>query len=153
MENNKYYTPDISEFHIGFEFEYLSNDCKYHKCILGTNDINNPELYQYNDDLTKIAHAITRVKFLDRSDLEELGWEVIKEPYRWQFQHKNGRYKLTTDIYTSTENLPIPHPNSGSIKIVDNRDGDNYNIFNGYIKNKSELKNIMYMLDILEFKA
>lgn len=25
MENNKYYTPEIEEFHVGFEFEYLAS--------------------------------------------------------------------------------------------------------------------------------
>ena len=29
MENNKYYTPDISEFHIGFEYEVRHQEMQY----------------------------------------------------------------------------------------------------------------------------
>ena len=64
---DKYYTPDISEFHVGFEYEMLFPNSKYYSLIFG-NKITHLELEKFNDDLDKIAHAITRVKYLDKED-------------------------------------------------------------------------------------
>lgn len=52
-------------------------------------------------------------------------------------------YSLDNDV------VELTIPNSGSISIKDNRDGDSYSIFCGYIKNKSELHRLMKQLDII----
>lgn len=152
---NKYYIPEPREFHIGFEYEMFEDfdtlpEKSWHKFVYGENGTDNPEnlTYPLGGKMDNI-----RVKCLDRQDVEELGWEVIQEPYRWQFQYKEwNRWKFTCDIYTSKDPFPIPHPNSGSISIKDNKDGDDYCVFYGYIRNKSEFRRIMEHLDIIQFK-
>jgi hypothetical protein len=146
----QYYVPTNEEFHVGFEFEMNGKSLEkpqegWVEMIFG-----NPYIHLL-DYKKNALETFARVKFLDREDIESLDWEVIKEPYRWQFKHKSGRYRLTTDTYTKEGPFPIPHPNSGCIRIIDDRDGDEYTIFYGYIKNKSELKRLMKQLDILNF--
>ena len=67
MPVEKYYIPEIEEFHVGFEVETMSsktNDWVNYTITvddcLGTWDI----------FLTK-----TRIKYLDREDIESLGWK------------------------------------------------------------------------------
>ena len=62
--DKKYYTPSIEEFHVGFEFEKLEG--------LEWFSHNIPPHYRVfslGDELTNY-----RVKFLDREDIESLGW-------------------------------------------------------------------------------
>ena len=62
MENNLYYTPEISEFHVGFEYEVFD---KLHNIW---NKENNFFLQQgdFKDEI--------RVKYLDQFDIESLGF-------------------------------------------------------------------------------
>lgn len=140
MEESKYYIPRIEEFCVGFEI-MLQNieNAQWGRYKLKEND-NFREVYYENIDFL-------RVKYLDREDVESLGWRVIQEPYRWQFEYVEGRYKLTTDIYTEKSGFPIPEPNDGQIVIWDKLNDEC--LFRGYIKNKSELKKIMKQLLIL----
>lgn len=140
LKEGKFYVPDISEFHVGFEFETsyplmqgsLDN---WKKVTL--------ELHT-NDDFWSLyeGDAIPsefRVKHLDREDIESLGFKVTTEPYRWQFTKDN--YMLITGTYTSKEDVP-----KDIISIGDQRYDDT--IFRGTIKNKSELKRLLKQLGI-----
>jgi hypothetical protein len=70
MEDNKYYIPQIEEFHIGFEYErkYISFE-EWKKEIY---------LLHYDCNLNKLNVRIIdgeiRVKYLDQSDIESLGF-------------------------------------------------------------------------------
>lgn len=128
QENKKYYTPEIEEFHVGFEFEYLYRN-SWHK-----NDLNQPfihaELDEFQDSLDKVAHAICRVKYLDEQDIEELGFQV-------EYQ-ADGFFNLNWNnafIGSFFEGKQVVH---------------NVELFNTYfmIKNKSELKRLMKQLGI-----
>ena len=125
----KYYTPEIEEFHVGFE--YYFND-------IGTDGEN---LYNENrkavikdgtqiDDITRLQDGKPVynlfVKYLDRQDIEELGWEVT-EDFGYRFYTLNG-YSL--HFYPNEER---------NIGILLNK---------FKIKNKSELKKLMKMLNI-----
>ena len=121
-EESKYYTPEIEEFHVGFEYEYKYNDKGWTQ-----------KVYEPHFEVDKIeAEKYCRVKYLDKEDIESLGFEVKKEPYRWQFG--KGHINLTTAIYNSKSD--VPHDR---ITISDGRDDHTY--FDGTIKNKSELIN------------
>jgi hypothetical protein len=140
----KYYTPDISEFHVGFEYETktISSHDEWIPVVIASTIHTESLCGTYIDDweLELVDTDETRVKYLDRKDVESLGWSVRREPYRWQFFKDN--YYLSCDMYTSTDPFP-----KGSIKIIDRK--DDQCIFLGYIKNKSELKRLMQQLNIL----
>lgn len=145
---NKYYTPELSEFYVGFEFEVLNNESKFYIPGLAKNEWSSIESnFGIFTSVEKIQRLILdkqiRVKNLDREDIESLGWEhdstIKSESY---FIHKD--FSLITReewrlIYDSKNNS------------IDISDLNNINLsfsFYGTIKNKSELKKIMQMLNI-----
>lgn len=97
MEKNKYYIPELEEFHYGFEFEMIPSiglmitsfeqkdeerkilwATKYNKEIFGQS-----EAYAfgigYPDIQAGIKAKTCRVKYLDRDDIESLGFEFVGE--------------------------------------------------------------------------
>lgn len=144
MENNLYYTPKISEFYVGFEYEeyqFLERNWKTVKC----------EFIKPN---TTIDPKWFRVKYLDQSDVESLGWKthnndvftlgkMIKDaPEDW---HNLGNWKYRLMISQVIE------PVDPCRIFIDNRNPSNggaNQIFRGTIKNKSELIKLMQQLNI-----
>ena len=72
---NKYFTPDVKDFHIGYECEInTSNGWKSGKF---------PEILELNSELDefdknsfmKAAHAILRVPYLTKEQIEAEGWK------------------------------------------------------------------------------
>ena len=127
MEDNKYYNPDIEEFCYGFEFEYMQNK-EWNKAIFGEDgiyDLNSPEL------------NIVRTKYLDHLDVESLGFEITKKPIDswgedeyWAYSEKTSTIDITFDFYDDGSSL---------IELF----GVSFKI-----KNKSELKKALQMLNI-----
>ncbi|MHA2182983.1 MAG: hypothetical protein ACXAAH_16305, partial [Promethearchaeota archaeon] len=82
MEKDKYYTPTIEEFHVGFEYEYsVSGD----EGTWETTSLNG-DFYEKEHEVTylpmrirnsntKIHAGRVRVKHLDREDIESFGFE------------------------------------------------------------------------------
>lgn len=139
---NKFYTPSIEEFHVGFEYEELYGtwtDKPYWKKVIWTKDdfYNDHHCYMLTD---AYEQGNLRVKYLDREDIESLGFKVPNEGARWQFE--NGVYKLYVTPYIYTGDVA---PND-RITIKDGRDDHGY--FDGIIKNKSELKRLLKQLGI-----
>ncbi len=149
MEENKYYTPLLEEFHIGFECETLGDERSPEKndswdliIINNIHDLKNFCIY-YKDKCS----TDYRVKLLDRSDIESLGWEFIPDNstgdgnFRWFNEFKIGEWTFAywgkiDDANWQKESL------MGLIMKSTDR------MFQGYIKNVSELKKIMLMLNI-----
>lgn len=126
---DKYYTPTIEEFHVGFEYEVqLSKEFDQWMPVQIT-----PENHAMNfDRLDKLE--TTRVKYLDREDIESLGWEYINS----KLYHS---YKLNGKIL-----YPL---DDGDSLITNGKYGiAEETFFKGTIKNKSELKKLMQMLNI-----
>ena len=124
--NNKYYTPTIEEFHVGFEYEmnYKDNEWSY-------------EFTPYDFDLISdfIREGKCRVKYLDLEDIKSLGFE-----YKWE---ERGTWSLVKDECLVTFN---PGYTKGNVKISYlNRKGF---IFKGQIKNKSEFRRLLKQLGI-----
>ena len=123
---NKYYTPTIEEFHVGFEYEVYEDydvlsEKSWHK-----------ETYP-SDTASKfyINEGLLRVKYLDLEDIESLGFESTKPLW---YQYHNDRYMIV-DLSNKGDNM---------YSITEKRD-DTY-LFYGKIKNKSELKKVLKMI-------
>ena len=132
MKTNKYYTPNLEEFCVGFEFEDSYGDGEYAK-----NSIDQLNIKDVIGSFLKKEVDI-RVKYLDSEDIESLGFKYCKKS------------DLAT-IY-SYKDYFIAYYNSGHISITEigemcRRDTI---LFNGRIKNKSELKRILKMIGVTE---
>ena len=126
MENNKYYTPELSEMHVGFEYESLIHTKEWI-------EVNYTEL----DQNTKydIENGLIRCKFLDKEDIESFGF-IHDRSYMFNL----GQYRL--HFIQPDNELDIIH-------IYDNESNDD-TIFLGNIKNKSEFKFILTRLGICQ---
>ncbi len=161
-KDNKYYQPKIEEFHVGFEFEILINS-SWHKLIFGVDKIKHLELEQFSDDLMKIAHAITQVKILDREDIESIGFI-----YNYRFnkdlgdteQHSCNMFQaILKDVpfCNSSRDIDLKitylgkdyNPNVYRLEMYERNYFEWYPIFEGNIKNKSELKILLKQLEII----
>lgn len=127
----KYYTPDISEFHVGFEYEIKLNGGKWEKHIFCPNSENFSHRFKEETWFTK--EDSSRVKHLDRSDIESFGFEG---------QEKNN-------TYFKKEGFRLVNWPKEPKKILVFRvfgDNDETRIFEGTIKNKSELKKVLQQI-------
>ena len=116
---NRYYTPFIEEFRVGFEYEGKHNNV-WEKIEQYDTD------YEY--ELKEIEEGRTRVKYLDGADIEELGFVNMpdsnafdKGDFQINFQDCNF-----LEVYDECSRI----------------------IFQGSIKNKSELKVLLKQLNI-----
>ena len=122
---NKYYVPNITEFHVGFEYqiEDLGDD--------GKSKVWRDQIFEGEETRTYFIEELSRkeirVKYLDKEDIESLG-----------FKH----YSLSTYNYKEYSLERIGVDNKLSISHYGNC------IFLGYIKNKSELKKLLKQLKI-----
>lgn len=154
MENNLYYIPKLSEFHIGFEYEYqeeVNGEFKP-KVFYGFNEKEFNAWIRvsvYTPDC--IVPIFYRVKTLDQSDIESLGWELTHQfnglwwelnkliPDAEEMWHPLGNWKYRL-IISDNHGLQIDGRNS--------MNGGQRIMFNGTIKNKSELIKLMQQLNI-----
>lgn len=151
QENSRYYIPGIEEFHVGFEYEYYA---KPGHCIdspveesekqwIRTDDINALRDFNICDVNMRAKHinrGNIRVKYLDKQDIEELGWIFVTNfggSDEMCFDFLDGKYTLSW----------FKHLNI-VIHGIKNQWDDPDRRFNGYIKNKSELRYIMKKIGI-----
>lgn len=150
--NKKYYTPELSEFHVGFECEIRGNkNDEFAKAIVSlysiyTMDASRPltTLMAYPVDKTNNMIGIhvfeseldgfVRVKCLDEEDIIDCGWAEI-ENYGGNIKKFNiGRYYFWVEDEQMIISQGSPYYPCA--------------VFIGDIKNKSELKQLMKMLGI-----
>lgn len=136
---DKYYVPGLEEFHVGFEYEFKErfqdgsvktqedfDNAKWINQTIKVGDLPYIErTLKGKTALNKICGI--RVKYLDQEDIESLGWNGIDKLYiKYQYRLLIS-YNYNIKIYN--EFLKE-------------------NIFNGVIKNKSQLKKLMKQLNI-----
>ena len=145
---DKYYTPTIEELHVGFEYEFkprlrqglmshVHQEFEYvnwwKKETIGREregiiDIlesySNP--FSLSDVLSYHKDKAIRVKYLDREDIESLGFVKWPDDEIYDL----GEFQLHTNNYTNPLMIAIYDDNSQYC-------------FVGTIKNKSELKRIL----------
>lgn len=130
MEKEKYYTPTIEEFHVGFECEYKSPLTGNWENVIYTEDM-------FFGGKRGLTQSEKRVKYLDKENIESLGW--IKGEYKSVICFMKDDKMLTW--------LGNPFLDISVIPIFKNQ--SHSQIFRGIIKNKSELKKLMQQLNIL----
>ena len=144
---DKYYTPAIEEFHIGFEYELFLDSAdigfQWNKM-----DMDTSELLPLSNIEELLERHKVRVKYLDIDDLNEIGFKHIGgkllRDVGQLFVFNNGRYfvhvnytrfsdrcvlKIETSVFENSVRTLVVH----SIGI----------------KNKSELLKLMAQLNIL----
>lgn len=151
----KYYTPSIEEFHVGFEYEKSNEPYRrgYDKKIFTEDDMYNDN-FMYHFDVKN-----TRVKYLDKQDIEECGWEVISETKLKSYDLPSGDAHFIRTVLKRTyvdedviitmydkQRVIIRRNNTRNLRAYDKN--KTFDVFVGVIKNKSELKNIMKMINI-----
>jgi len=152
MENNNnelYYTPNIEEFHVGFEYEakvISENYSHYEFSDVPRVGINWGDLegkYLNIIELLLLRKKI-RVKYLDKEDIESLGFIYSSTRRQYELYHtdRQSRYEInennntyTISLCSLTKEIHIP-----------------YNLFIGLIKNKSELKKLLKQLEIKKYE-
>ena len=126
MTNDKYYTPTLEEFYVGFEYEFRTLK-GWDKKIMTWNDY--PSYAgDYIGEAIKEIDGL-RVKFLNKEDIESLDYIYSEEKsseYHSVFR-KSG-YRIT--LHKATSQVDID--NGASYDMLDT-------FFQGTLKNKSEL--------------
>jgi len=143
---NKYYTPKIEEFHVGFEYEFAFNKKNYTKIVYDGSQVLKSKSY-YDDygceyDAVEDDLKYCRVKYLDKEDIESFGFEcsdsdVMEDVHECKKKHKGF------DI------LLLQYQHTKVVSIFRGVGEKLTPIFGGLIKNKSELKKILQMTGVL----
>lgn len=159
MEENKYYTPEITEFHVGFEYEVKGSNNIEFTWFKTTyeNDLVNKTDDNFSINLSRfmyrLNHQTIRVKYLDKEDIESLGFKY-HELHNLDYTVKQSILLFNRLIYSERDNKEIEvkinyntRNNWCLIYQSVNDDLDNTR-FSGYIKNKSALKQLLKQLGI-----
>jgi hypothetical protein len=171
IERSKHYIPDISEFYVGFEYERKNGEY-WEKDIITPTDLYGTTAKGYENEFEEIATKLrdVRVKYLDREDIESLGFErdsyyceIIDniEPTRKPMMLGAGFSKNSiviqcicdspngygfTDVY-----YDMVDQDTGVYIIKYNKEEKfkrDKILFSGKIKNKSELKKILKQIGV-----
>jgi len=139
MENNLYYTPELNEFHIGFDYEVNYGD----KWVSETQF----EGFLHNKKLENI-----RVKYLDQSDIESLGWE-LNHTKNSPFTGKDlNTYQLTKEYGFNTGTTYTLEQLDNNFYLIKSETYSSYGSevyrMSFTIFNKSELIKLMQQLNI-----
>ena len=141
MDNNKYYTPSLDEFYVGFEYQkYIPSYKDYVTITVNKVDITSiPNYYSSGVDDTCL-----RIKYLDQEDIESLGWIPGIANIEGKEIDCYGINNIVITSITKDHKLDISYISTIGGKSSLQR------IFRGVVKNKSELKKLMKQLGINE---
>lgn len=144
----KYYTPEIEEFHAGFEYEYFTKNWVNNKYQLTWCKLKFNKDEDFNVSIDDTAYFIEtnqiRVKYLDDEDVISLGFNQIT----------HDCFNLDVPLYRGREKQEVRLIIRQTVLIYlaqdeKYKDTDTTNLFTGTIKNKSELKRLLKQLQIL----
>jgi len=157
---NTYYTPELEEFYLGFECEQYNPDTKdWEKLTIGTIRIqlNESNYYLFYDKEGKKREnallsdkPLFRVKYLDQEDIKSLGFRVLKIGNSY-LSIPSETWYIKEDPKNPKHSYRLVHqPPINKVMIIHRftSDTDVLTIFEGEVKNKSELKKLLKMLKI-----
>ncbi len=151
---DKFYCPDISEFHSGFRFQTLnSKGLLYYESMPENEWVDNGMDFGILGDINNIQRLLLskqiRVKYLSKSDIEDLGWEFIDKTQgtanNLYFEKVVKNYLNENEIvklYFLPEGIEVEW--CWNVIVTGKRERN----FQGRIKNKSEFKKILTMIGI-----
>lgn len=145
--NNNYYTPSIEEFHVGFEYDFKGQTEWIPKITMDSEDLGCILLEEANDP--EFDTDQFRVKYLDEEDIKELGFESKgKSVCLWYTLEK--RIEDGFSDYGYWNIITLIHCDNNRVKIFaqEYKGDDEHVLFQGEIKNKSELKRVMNQIGI-----
>jgi hypothetical protein len=148
-EESKYYTPQIEEFCVGFEYEQLiqGEDCfKGFEPRVFTLEMFKGFAENYKDIFYQ---NLIRVKLLDSQDIIDCGFETSED---WSFKGSEGFIKEAEDsLGNMREEYAISLMDNNTVTIMKYTDFTRLPniIFRGTIKNKHELQTILKMIGVL----
>ena len=151
----KYYTPEIEEFHVGFECEIQSSwgmQKGIYPSILREDTLTGFQLQKIGETetLKKVISGI-RVKYLDKEDIESCGFGNYKKSVCAWYELE-GHFEDSFASYGYWTKIRLIHCESDNkIKILafeHSWDEEETVLFQGKIKNKSELKKLLKKLNI-----
>jgi len=132
---NKYYTPKIEEFHVGFRYEHYipGKECwAKEEFFLNDSHVN---IIKYVEIQTEDTLLKVRVKSLDHDDIIEAGWEESKTSFSHDRQYYNlNEYECFLE--------------DGEFRIYYEWAEDGQNLFVGKISNYNKLLEVMGMLGV-----
>jgi len=161
--DNKFYVPELSEFHMGFEYERIEPvlvDKGWHKIYTKqwvpkiADERYIMHYYGGWEFKRDLEDKLIRIKYLCKEDIVDLGFKYISSKYterdasgklvereRNGYKKDLGHYELLLSYFESTKYVLI--------RLVP-EDEHNYcsTRFLGVIKNKSELKQLLKQLKI-----
>lgn len=154
MEKEKYYTPRATEFYIGFEYEEF--------CVEWLNGLF--EFYDTFEDLEdKLFKGLIRVKCLNEDDIKSFGFKINETIHfrdeRMMFNGQHKVYQLEENhLIYFIENLHGMTKDINKVIVsIYNKETMGINdrpacLFNGDIKNKSELASVLEMIGVFKHK-
>jgi hypothetical protein len=142
-QESKYYSPEIEEFHVGFEFECSNGYKKWVKRTFNNGEC--AEQYCYEED--------GRVKYLDADDIISLGFKKANIPN--VFNNEDHEIVEGFEYMVDKGNFVLLYHYGANTKIASqniyNEHSGNWTsevLFQGTIKNKSELKKILHQTKV-----
>lgn len=135
MKETKYYTPTIEEFHIGFECECNDEETGFESITICSEDLKNRLDEEYNFQEKGSINPEYRVKCTNLEDIESFGFKTVATFDNYILLN----YKDFVLVYIVT----------GFITVDKITDKGKWTLFNGKIKNKSELKRVLQQLEII----
>jgi hypothetical protein len=145
MIESKYYTPSIKEFRVGFECE--TNYCLFNKEYSSLEFVplllTDSNISVFHDSYKHDAYSTEfRVKYLDREDIESLGFTDYIPPREYAHTWSKGPWEIVVWFNQYIDRVQI----EPMVRI--NHTGTMF--FHGSIKNKSELKVLLKQLGVDE---
>lgn len=135
-----YYTPELEEFHVGFEFEVKDLAPEGKGSIWDQKKSGQMDLFILSE---WIKRKEVRVKSLDKEDVLSLGWEAIKN---YTDVEKNFSIKGN---YNQVRMLSLVESRTIGSNVQVHTEDYEEKVFSGFIKNKSELNRLMKQLEII----
>lgn len=150
-KEDKYYTPDVEEFYVGFEYE-ITTGYDWAKKTFKHEDFNT-FMYKHLDNA--VSQQQVRVKYLCKKDITDLGFKKRKKDTWIGWNDYVIECEERFDNYFGFCTVHIPR--MGEIYKIcvhrylteecnienDIENGESAILFKGYIKSKSELKQLL----------
>lgn len=141
----KYYTPEIEEFYIGFEFEWFFA-AKWNNTIYVENVFFPFGEYTLQEEINEKE---IRVKYLDKEDLKRLTFNPTIDNEEIELSFQSKRFIGGPSVGDDYRIIILHSVKDQSTWIYKNyNSGGETDLFKGVIKNISELKKLLKQLQI-----